>query len=93
MQAQLMGFPLLKPDAMEREIQSVHQEFEGNFPYDSVRTELLLNQCVNDKTNPCSKFSWGNLESLAGKNKDTLYDDLQIFFAEQYSADRMSVAV
>ena len=49
---------------MEREIKAVNDEFESNFPYDSVRGELILNQCVKDKTHPLSKFTWGNFTSL-----------------------------
>lgn len=43
MQAQLLAFPLLKEDAIMREIEAVNEEFEGNFSSDGVRSELLLN--------------------------------------------------
>jgi secreted Zn-dependent insulinase-like peptidase len=42
MKANLLAHPLLKKDCMEREIQAVDSEFQGNFPYDSVREELIL---------------------------------------------------
>ena len=93
MQANLLAFPLLKKDAMDREIQAVNDEFEGNFPYDSVRSELLLNENVTDKTHPCSKFGWGNLFSLTKGGKDTLWEDLKSFHNDQFSSDRMSVVV
>ena len=68
MKAHLLAFPLLSKDAQEREIQAVNNEFEGNYPYDSVRTELILNQSITDRTHPCANFGWGNMVSLAGQN-------------------------
>jgi len=73
MQANLLHKPLLKKEAMEREIKAVNDEFEGNFPYDSVRGELLLNQSVKNKSHPLSKFTWGNILSLTQTSKETLW--------------------
>jgi secreted Zn-dependent insulinase-like peptidase len=66
MQANLLASPLLKKEGMEREIQAVDSEFEGNFPYDSVREELILQQNINIHNHPCTKFGWGNLKTLTG---------------------------
>jgi secreted Zn-dependent insulinase-like peptidase len=33
----LLKEPLLKEDALQREIESIESEFEGNYPYDSSR--------------------------------------------------------
>ena len=37
----LLKDPLLKKDALEREIKSIESEFEGNYPYDSSRRYQL----------------------------------------------------
>ena len=46
MKANLLFKPLLKRDAMLREIQAVDSEFEGNFSMDSVRAELILSEII-----------------------------------------------
>jgi secreted Zn-dependent insulinase-like peptidase len=83
LQANLLAFPLLKPDAISREIEAVNEEFEANFPNDSVRSELLLSECsgqaYKDFVHPCAKFGWGNKESLNGENKETLWEDVKKF--------------
>ena len=52
--ANLLAKPLLKQDAQKREIQAVDSEFEGNFPYDSVRAELILSEVIKDRKHPCA---------------------------------------
>lgn len=53
------------------------QEFEGCFPDDEVRTELLLEALITDRSHIFAKFGWGNLKSI-GKgvkiNKDGSID-------------------
>ena len=89
-----MANPLLKKDAMLREIEAVNDEFENNFPADSVRSELIMNETIKDKTHPCSKFGWGNMKSLTEHGfDDALWNDLKAFHAAQYSADRMSIVL
>ena len=38
-------------------------------------------------------FAWGNLKSLMGENKETLWDDLKAFYESTYSADRLKVVI
>lgn len=76
-----------------REIQAVDSEFEGNFPFDSVRAELILAESVTDRTHPCAKFGWGNKKSLMENGEDGLWKDLKNFFEKQYSADRIYVVI
>jgi secreted Zn-dependent insulinase-like peptidase len=71
----------------------VHNEFEGNFSDDNVRLELILNQSINDRTHPMAIFGWGNMESLAGKDKETLCDDVKKYHAEHYSSDRLNLVI
>ena len=80
MKANLLHKPLLKKEAMMREINAVDSEFEGNFPLDSVRAELILAESIEDKTHPCSKFGWGNKKSLMENGEDGLWEDLKSFF-------------
>jgi nardilysin len=93
MKANLLHKPLLKKEAMMREIQAVDSEFEGNFPFDSVRAELILAESVTDRTHPCAKFGWGNKKSLMENGEDGLWEDLKTFFEKQYSADRIYVVI
>jgi nardilysin len=81
MKAHLLCKPLLKKDAMLREIQAVDSEFEGNFSYDNVRAELILSESIQDKKHPCAQFGWGNLTSLTASGKDdSLWNDLKSFY-------------
>jgi len=93
MLANLLAHPLLKADAIDREINAINSEFESCFADDTVRSEVLLTELVKDKTHPASIFGWGNLESLTKSGKQSLYDDVRKFHSEYYSADRMCVVV
>ena len=63
MQANLLAEPLLKKDAMMREIQAVDQEFEGCFTADDVRAEFIMQSKVKEGSS-LKKFAWGNSKSL-----------------------------
>ncbi len=62
----LLTEPLLKADAMDREIQSIESEFESNYPYDSSRRFQLLSSVAASKSHPMNRFTWGNIKSLKG---------------------------
>ena len=68
-------------------------EFEGNFSYDNVRAELILSESIPDKSHPCAQFGWGNLTSLTAKGEDSLWDDLKLFYEQQYSAERTYLVI
>lgn len=68
--AWLLIDPILKEDAQEREIQSIESEFESNYPYDSSRRFQLLCSTSGDKSHIVNRFTWGNLKSLKGDNKE-----------------------
>jgi secreted Zn-dependent insulinase-like peptidase len=44
---------------------------------------------------PANRFSYGNIKSLMGKDKDNekLLKDLKLFFLSQYSSERMNLVV
>jgi nardilysin len=73
--AWLFRDPLLKKDAIEREIKSMESEFEANFHHDGTRRYQLMSELA-DKDSLLHKFSWGNLKSLQGAEPDKLYGDL-----------------
>lgn len=64
MQAWLFQAPLLRPEAMEREIKSVESEFQGNFPYDSSRLQQIMCENTASRDHIFNCFSWGNIKSL-----------------------------
>ena len=92
-QAWLFHKPLLKREAMDREIKAVENEFQGTYVSDWCRIEQLLNEHTADKNHPLNCFAWGNLKSLKGENEDSLWDDLKNFYNTLYSADRLRVVI
>ena len=93
MQAWLFHKPLLKKEAMEREIKAVESEFQGQYVSDHVRIEQLLCENTASKNHVLNCFPWGNLKSLMGEQKETLWEDLRGFYESTYSADRLKVVV
>ncbi|MCO5583223.1 hypothetical protein L7F22_037131 [Adiantum nelumboides] len=56
--------PLIKEEAMDREVQAVDSEFEGHLQSDIVRLSQL--QCdTSHELHPFNCFSWGNRKSLS----------------------------
>ena len=89
-----MASPLLKKSGMEREVNAVESEFQMTVVDDNARSiQILMNEC-SSKDHLFNLFCWGNLKSLVGDGDyDKLWDDLKKFYNEQYSADRMRLAV
>ena len=55
-----------------------------------------MNEIVQDKTHPFSKFGWGNKVSITGKDKEVnenLWKDLKQFYLDHYSADRTYLCI
>jgi len=61
--ANLLKEPLLKKDAVEREIKSIESEFEATFPSDGNRRYELYSR-MSGEGNPMNFFNFGNLKSL-----------------------------
>ena len=40
-----------------------------------------------------NSFGWGNLKSLENEHKETLWEDLRLFYEREYSADRLKVVI
>ena len=66
--AQFFIHPLLLPDAVDREINSIESEFQLSKNVDDCRSqELMFNTSKGDQNtykHPFGKFSWGNMHSL-----------------------------
>ena len=81
--------------SIDRELQAVHSEFEGYLSQDAWRIRQVK-KTTSDPEHPYSKFNVGNIETLrttpAGLGIDVREVLLQ-FYENQYSANRMSLAV
>ena len=85
--------PLLKEDAMDREINAVESEFRMCFPDDNVRALQIMSNETADKKHIFNRFAWGNLQSLKGQNAENLLSDLKEFYDATYSADRTKLVI
>ena len=58
--ASALEAPLLSKDAMDREIESIHNEYKMLYPDDNVRLlqVLAFNTCYKDHI--FNRFAWGN---------------------------------
>ncbi|CAI7799723.1 unnamed protein product [Closterium sp. NIES-54] len=62
--AQFFVAPLVKADAMEREVQAVDSEFNISLQSDVCRVQQLQCSTCVQPDHPFRKFSWGNRKSL-----------------------------
>ncbi|XP_022670450.1 nardilysin-like [Varroa destructor] len=86
--------PLIREDALDRELQAMDNEFQMNRQYDGARVlEVLMRQAGN---HPIGKFSWGNIRSLKeepARKGVNMRDVLTNFYNSYYSAEVMTLAV
>ena len=80
--------PTLSAEYAEREKNAVHSEYKMQIKDDGWRGYMASKQALNPD-HPASKFTIGNLDTLAGD----IQADLKAFFATQYSADQMGLVV
>ena len=93
--AQFFVAPLIKADALEREILAVDNEFSGVLQNDGCR-QLQLRAHTARQGHPASKFGWGNRKSLVEDPAAAGIDvraELLRHYKEQYSAERMNLVV
>ncbi|POM72003.1 Nardilysin [Phytophthora palmivora] len=87
--------PLLKAEAMERELSAIESEFSQATQNDRIRTQQVL--CDVSPTNhPYQRFSWGNKKSLQELPKKTGVDvrkQILEFYDKYYSANIMKLVV
>lgn len=80
--------PLLKQDALRREINAVDSEHQKNLISDAWRQEHLLTLLAH-ASSPESNFQTGNKETLASATRDVLL----AFYRKHYRPDRMVLAI
>lgn len=93
--AQFFIAPLVKADALEREVQAVDNEFAGVLQSDACRSLQL--RCHTAKEGHLfRKFGWGNRKSLVEDPAAAGLDvraELLRYYKEQYSAERMNLVL
>ncbi|XP_065640092.1 nardilysin isoform X1 [Hydra vulgaris] len=93
--AQFFISPLLRENAMKRELKAVDNEFKEDFPCDNSRTIQLFSH-LSCKDHPYSKFSWGNKKTLLDTPKEmniNVIDYLKVFFNDYYCKSEMTLAI
>ena len=90
--SQFFVAPLLTPRYVERELQAVESEFRARFESDARRRIDAQKEVLNPR-HPYTKFQAGNLDTLSSGSTDALRDDLLEFYARNYSAGLMTLAV
>ena len=95
--AQFFIAPLMKPDALDREVLAVDSEFSGVLQSDACR--LAQVRAVSGpipSDHPAAKFGWGNRKSLKddpAKEGIDVRDYLLKHYREHYRADRMNLVL
>eukprot|EP00208_Stichococcus_sp_RCC1054_P001535 CAMPEP_0206142388 /NCGR_PEP_ID=MMETSP1473-20131121/16665_1 /ASSEMBLY_ACC=CAM_ASM_001109 /TAXON_ID=1461547 /ORGANISM="Stichococcus sp, Strain RCC1054" /LENGTH=1083 /DNA_ID=CAMNT_0053537371 /DNA_START=256 /DNA_END=3510 /DNA_ORIENTATION=+ len=93
--AQFFLAPLVKADALEREVSAVNNEFAGVLQSDSCRmAQLRCHTAIEG--HPFRGFSWGNRASLWDQPRAAgipIRDRIVQYYRQQYSAERMSLVV
>ncbi|CAL4145200.1 unnamed protein product, partial [Meganyctiphanes norvegica] len=91
--AQFFIKPLMKKEAMQREREAVHSEFQMAQPEDAYRIQQLF-ASIADENHPMSKFTWGNETTLNLEIPDQeLHEKLHKLRLQYYSAQYMTLAV
>lgn len=80
--------PLFSAEYTERELQAVHSEHQKNLENDS-RRRWQVQRTFYREDHPAHTFGTGSLETL----QDTRREELLDFYRDQYSADRMTLAL
>ncbi|XQW85192.1 insulinase family protein [Thalassotalea piscium] len=90
--AQFFIAPTMDRSFVEREKNAVDSEYSVKIKEDGRRIREASRQAVN-AAHPYSKFSVGNLDTLADRKDDDVYDALLKVYKEHYSANRMALVI
>ncbi|MEH6550398.1 MAG: insulinase family protein [Pseudomonadales bacterium] len=90
--AQFFLSPLLLEEYAEREKNAVNSEYMAYIKHDGRRYLDVLKQQMNPQ-HPFSKFTVGNLDTLAEQEGERLRDAAMKFYEQYYSANRMTLVV
>ncbi|CAG7900169.1 unnamed protein product [Brassica rapa] len=92
--SQFFVAPLMKTEAMEREVLAVDSEFNQALQNDACRLQQL--QCYTSaRGHPFNRFSWGNKKSLSGamENGVDLRECIMKLYKEYYHGGLMKLVV
>ncbi|UTA46811.1 insulinase family protein [Simiduia sp. 21SJ11W-1] len=90
--AEFFKSPLFLEAYVSREREAVNAEYLARIRDDGRRANAVLTQVTNPE-HPASRFSVGNLNTLADRPGETVRAALLDFYAQQYSANRMALVV
>jgi secreted Zn-dependent insulinase-like peptidase len=90
--AQFFIAPTMDPKFVDREKNAVDSEYSLKVKDDSRRINEASRQAMNPD-HPYSIFSVGNLDTLADRGDDKVYDRLMEVYKRHYSANRMALVV
>ena len=90
--AQFFIAPLMDARYVEREKHAVHSEYQLKLKDDDRRIGAAQRQSYNPRS-PYSRFSVGNLDTLADRPGHPVREDLLEFYRKHYSADIMGLVV
>ncbi|XP_042206684.1 nardilysin-like [Homarus americanus] len=91
--AQFFINPLMKQEAMTREREAVHSEFQMALPEDAYRSQQLFGSFAAEG-HPMGKFTWGNESTLnIGIPDEELHKKLHELRLKYYSSHYMTLAV
>lgn len=93
--AQFFILPLLREDAVDREVKAVDSEFKGLLTDDNVRGEAVLRKLASVR-HPYSRFTYGNKKSIVTIPKEkgiNVMERLRAFFQNQYCNRQMTLSL
>ncbi|WP_428771681.1 insulinase family protein [Vibrio sp.] len=90
--SQFFTAPLFNPEALDKERQAVDSEYKLKLNDDSRRLYQVHKETINP-AHPFSKFSVGNMETLADRHQVSIRDEIVAFHQQHYSADLMTVTL
>lgn len=90
--SQFFVAPLFNETYVNRERQAVHAEFTAKLKDDGRREWEVLREVANP-AHPITKFSVGNLETLADVDEKSIRNELIEFYQQHYSSDQMTAVI
>ncbi|MDX5298149.1 MAG: insulinase family protein, partial [Gammaproteobacteria bacterium] len=90
--AQQFVAPLFNPEFVDRERHAVHSEFSASLREDGRRFHSAFKDIINPQ-HDYNTFAVGNLDTLADRPDDSVHAALLAFYAQHYSAQRMTLVV
>ncbi|KAG7401182.1 Nrd1 complex RNA-binding subunit [Phytophthora boehmeriae] len=87
--------PLLKAEAMDRELSAIESEFSQATQNDRIRTQQVMCD-VSPASHPYHRFGWGNrksLKELPEKSGADVRKQIQAFYDQYYSPNIMKLVV